>query len=278
MRRLHHILITDQIRKLGGAEFKIATYLYYLIERQTEVITNIRTLAETTGLSWRQTQSALQGLAMKGILQVDSRHRETRCSLPPGFIPVNTNLPLSRKKRPSPEATISDRTPPQLPAESAPPANSAPAPILPTQSSLTASVAPDPIMPAQNPAQMERNISSVVSPPQELAPSVPPADISAAWIMPAPKPAEAKTNISPTAPPLQELERIQKAEQVQRIVGTLMDTRDLMTPLDSQMLLRAADGNLDRLLARLQTLVSQRLRFDNFLLLCSAVRRMVLVR
>lgn len=88
-----------------------------------------------------------------------------------------------------------------------------------------------------------------------------------------------EANIGPVVPTAEELDRLQKAGQVQ--VGTLMGTKDkdLMTLQDSQRLQLAADGNIDRLLARLQRLVQEeRGSFNNFRLLCAEVQRMVLVR
>ncbi len=57
-----------------------------------------------------------------------------------------------------------------------------------------------------------------------------------------------------------------------------MGTRGDMTSPDFHKLLAAADSNLDRLLARLQKLVNEMRQFDNFVLLCSEVRRLVLIR
>ena len=66
------LLIDHKIRELSGAEFKIAVYLYRLLEGQKRVKSNIRRIAKVTGISWRQTQSALKNLAGKSVLGVKS--------------------------------------------------------------------------------------------------------------------------------------------------------------------------------------------------------------
>ena len=77
-------LIADHLRDLSGAECKLAVYLYQRLARRREVRSTITELAQATGVSWRQTQSALRSLDKKRILQVESfRRGGTRCSLPP---------------------------------------------------------------------------------------------------------------------------------------------------------------------------------------------------
>ena len=106
-----HSLITDHIRNLSGVEFKIAAYLYRRLERQKQVSENIHAIATATGLSWRQTQSALRKLAEKGVLQVDSvKHLGTRCRLPDA---VTAKHPQSARK---PTPAVVGKSP-QMPAE-----------------------------------------------------------------------------------------------------------------------------------------------------------------
>jgi hypothetical protein len=70
-----HLLIDRRIMDLSGAEFKLAVYLYRRLERRPEVVTTVDQLAKATGLSWRQTQTALRSLNKKAILRVDGRRR-----------------------------------------------------------------------------------------------------------------------------------------------------------------------------------------------------------
>ena len=66
-----HSLIQRRIKDLTGAEFKLAVYLYCRLGDQPEITTTVAELAQATGLSWRQTQSALRSLDKKAVLRVD---------------------------------------------------------------------------------------------------------------------------------------------------------------------------------------------------------------
>jgi hypothetical protein len=103
-------------------------------------------------------------------------------------------------------------------------------------------------------------------------------------------PAEAKASSRPTpavqlgssvatAPPSsQELEQKAKAAEAQRLACKLMDMRGQIDTKNFNLLLQCADGDLDRLLARLQRLAQRHYNFDNFLMLCAQVSHMVVVR
>jgi hypothetical protein len=65
------------------------------------------------------------------------------------------------------------------------------------------------------------------------------------------------------------------------MVQALMTTTDNLTAKEFNTLLLAADGDRDILLARLRVLLGafqSRGPFDNFMMLCAEVRRMVWVR
>jgi hypothetical protein len=90
----HLPFLIRHIADLSGAEFKLAAYLYLRLERRREFETTVEQLAQATGLSWRQTQSALRSLDRKAVIRIDSRrNRGTRCSLPSELIRSRSNSP-----------------------------------------------------------------------------------------------------------------------------------------------------------------------------------------
>jgi hypothetical protein len=129
-------------------------------------------------------------------------------------------------------------------------------------------------------ARTER--SDQASPPALSVQSVQTAKIAPIAMVPTQKAAtveadvEAKTGAVEPTP--KNRERSSQEEQVQRMVNTLMGSRGDMRSQDFQSLLSAADGMLGRLLSRLQRLVKEEHKFDNFILLCSVVRSLVLIR
>ena len=221
-----HTLV-DRILELSGAEFKIAAYMYRLLEQQAQVTTTIDALSRDTGVSGRQTQSALRSLAEKKILCVESRKsRDTRCKLPPGLLREDTD--------PSRGSGMS-----------------VPAPAQESNQTL-----PRPSLVAQ------------AGPPATTSPTAPP------------QAAEVEPNISPASPspPPHDHELIWKLDEVRQRVLKLMRPRRDITLQEFSMLLTSADGELDRLRARLQRLVQEESTFDNFNLLCSVVRARYLIR
>ena len=79
-------LIEKRMGMLTGAEFKIAVYLYAQLRPGIPRTMRIADLAQATGMSWRQTQSAVKTLAGKGCLNVASRRgRRTQFWLPKEF-------------------------------------------------------------------------------------------------------------------------------------------------------------------------------------------------
>jgi hypothetical protein len=95
---------------------------------------------------------------------------------------------------------------------------------------------------------------------------------------PAPEAVKVQPTVALASPSPQELELAAKGDQARRLASTLMDLRPLITREDFSMLLQCADGELDRLLARLRKLIQQGSRFDSSRHLGAEVRRMVLVR
>ena len=76
-------LIQNHLQTLSGAEFKVAVYLYWRLQKEPEVITTVKGVAEATGLSPRRTQFALARLNQQGILRIESRQNHgTSCRLP----------------------------------------------------------------------------------------------------------------------------------------------------------------------------------------------------
>jgi hypothetical protein len=85
---------------------------------------------------------------------------------------------------------------------------------------------------------------------------------------------------------------VQKQEHVQQMVRILMDSRDEITPKQFKTLLNAADGNIDRLIKRLEAIVKENKpeangptenetegnTFDKVMLICREVRSKVLIR
>jgi len=112
-------LIADHICELGGAEFKLAAYLYDRLEQEEQISEEIETFARATGVSWRQTQTALRSLAQKGILEVDSTPRRgTSCRLPQA---VKTKRAY-RRRRPHPVTATEVQVKPSPPVvKSVPP-------------------------------------------------------------------------------------------------------------------------------------------------------------
>ena len=93
-----HSLITDHIRSLSGAEFKIAAYAYRRLESQKQITCKIGELADATGLSWRQAQSALKRLRERGILDVDSTPGRGTCCRLPDAVKAEAKVPGPEKK------------------------------------------------------------------------------------------------------------------------------------------------------------------------------------
>ena len=124
--------------------------------------------------------------------------------------------------------------------------------------------------------------SDQASPPAPSVQSVQTAKIAPVAMVPTQKAAAVEATVEPktgaVAPPPKNRERSSQEEQVQRMVNTLMGSRGDMTSQDFHRLLSAADGILGRLLSRLQRVVKEEHKFDNFILLCSVVRSLVLIR
>ena len=93
-----HSLITDHIRSLSGAEFKIAAYAYRRLESQEQITCKIGELADATGVSWRQAQSALKRLRERGILDVDSTPGRGTCCRLPDAVKAKAKVPGPEKK------------------------------------------------------------------------------------------------------------------------------------------------------------------------------------
>jgi hypothetical protein len=105
-------LVDDHIRELTGVEFKIAVYLYRRMERKAAsriMEIKIADIARATGVSPKQTQTALKALQKQGVLLVDNgRGRITRCSLPPlprRPVAVDTSAVTARRSRSAQPAT-----------------------------------------------------------------------------------------------------------------------------------------------------------------------------
>ena len=83
MSRLQKLIDDGSFANLSGAEFKVAAYLYRLLERRSSLTIRIEDVSRATGVSWRQTQAALQSLARQGFLVIASGGgRGARYSLP----------------------------------------------------------------------------------------------------------------------------------------------------------------------------------------------------
>jgi hypothetical protein len=83
MSTLHELIDDGSIANLSGAEFKVAACLYRLLERRSPLTIRIEDVSRATGVSWRQTQAALQSLARKGVLVIArGGGRGARYSLP----------------------------------------------------------------------------------------------------------------------------------------------------------------------------------------------------
>ena len=112
-------LVRDHVRELRGSEFKVAVYLYGLLESQDTVEMKIADISTAVGVSWKQTQVALQKLNEKGILRVEGgRGRTTWCRLPvvvgpaeSGPTPTADQEEGKPKLGPAPTATLSDTEP-----------------------------------------------------------------------------------------------------------------------------------------------------------------------
>jgi hypothetical protein len=233
-----HRLVGEHLPKLSGSEFKLAAYLYDRLETTPRVKESIAAYANATGLSWRQTQSALQSLARKGILGVDTRQKTGTCCW----------LPETVKAGPSKESPARQSHPrPKHPPRTSPPRSPTPGSPAPSAvSAHTDAASPEP----RPPAETMRSPQDTPPVSQSGGPAAPPSAVA------------------PSA----------KQRKADHLVRSLMDPHKDMSPREFNILLAAADGVLDRLLARLQTLLSQQRRFDNFHLLCSEVRSLVPVR
>jgi hypothetical protein len=103
-------LVDDHIRELTGVEFKIAVYLYRRLERKTAsaiLEIKIADIGAATGVSTKQTQTALKALEKQGVLMLaNGRGRITRCSLPPP-----PRRPVTAKSAPSPPSRFRSAPP-----------------------------------------------------------------------------------------------------------------------------------------------------------------------
>jgi len=232
-------LVRDHIRELSGTEFKIAAYLICRLGRRREVMTNIKDLALATGVSWRQTQSALRSLAKKGIFRVEGRqHEGTRCSLP--AVPAGTRAAQSSSQ--SPRRPTADRSK-GLPAQ---------------VESMPATPAPEP--------------PPTLPPP---APSEPPeAGSSETAAAPAPPSSTSRASASPRS---QDDERAAKEQSAHALICKLLQRRYNISPADFSWLLGNADGEIDRLIRRLQDLAAYN-RFESVMELGAAVHSLVRIR
>jgi len=66
------------LRKLTGAQFKLAAYLYGRLQRKAELTIRTLDLVESTGLSVGSVQAASNGLAKKSILLVEGGPGKTK--------------------------------------------------------------------------------------------------------------------------------------------------------------------------------------------------------
>ena len=236
-------LVAEQMQKLSGSEFKVAAYLYWRLETRRNFKTTIDHLQKACGLSWRQTQTALKRLSAKPeILHIESRTRGgTVCMLP---------QPLRARRAETPRKV---------------PVKSVNTPL--TQQPETVCIPP-----------------AVQEGPPPVPVSISP--LAGKSALPQHSPPNASLPGSTANP---ENDRFQQAEEVQELVHALMHTTGEMKLDDFQYLVQAADGNLDRLLRRLQRLLNQYDQsfksfnglkppaFDNFRLLCSEIRRMIVL-
>jgi len=238
MSRLHR-LVADHIRELSGAQFKIAVYLLCRLEHRREVRTDIETLAQATGVSWRQTQSALRKLAKKGILRIESRrHRGTVCSLPAVSDGTRAGQSTSPSRRRS--------TPQHSKRLSAVPADARPA--APTRKTMPAT--PIPVA-----------SESVEAGPRVMAPApVPPS-----------------TTTASAAPAGQYDGQAAKEREAHGLVRKLLRRRYNVAPTEFQSMVDNADGNLDRLIKRLRDLADYN-QYETVAELCAAIRSLVLIR
>lgn len=126
MQGLLQRFIRDHIQELRGAEFKIAVYLYARLDRARcpdMVEMKIADLSTATGVSWKQTQVALQRLNEKSILRVEGgRGRTTCCRLPGAAGPAQSGSASVSQEAGEREAALSGTEPAAADAISLPPA------------------------------------------------------------------------------------------------------------------------------------------------------------
>jgi hypothetical protein len=91
-------LVKHHLRKLTGAQFKMAAYLYRRLQRHGELTIRTKNLAETTGLSVGSAQAASNSLAKQSILIVEGGPGKTKTYRLPAAKP--------RKAKPSESKTM----------------------------------------------------------------------------------------------------------------------------------------------------------------------------